>query len=217
MGWVKQVFTDFVTVIGASFLNGLQDQIIDDETTLANKVDKITGKGLSTNDYTDAEKTKLGGIAAGAQVNVKSDWNAQSGDAQILNKPGNATNATPGFMSATDKAKLDALPENSDLEASLGAKLDKRTASGEEVYTHAGTTQGGRSVSSAPAAGAVPVYDANGRLKANAPSASNDVIRKYEHDGLVSDLEAGTEATANLHLGFYLDANGDLCQVETDE
>lgn len=40
------------------------------ETALAGKVDKVTGKGLSTNDYTTEEKTKLTGIAAGAQVNV---------------------------------------------------------------------------------------------------------------------------------------------------
>ena len=33
-------------------------------------VGKETGKGLSTNDYTTAEKEKLSGIAAGAQVNV---------------------------------------------------------------------------------------------------------------------------------------------------
>lgn len=56
-------------------------------TELAKKVDKVTGKGLSTNDYTDAEKSKLAGIAAGAEVNVQSDWNATSGDAAILNKP----------------------------------------------------------------------------------------------------------------------------------
>jgi len=31
----------------------------DVETTLGNKVDKIQGKGLSTNDYTTAEKNKL--------------------------------------------------------------------------------------------------------------------------------------------------------------
>lgn len=31
-----------------------------------NKVDKVIGKGLSSNDYTDAEKTKLAGIAPGA-------------------------------------------------------------------------------------------------------------------------------------------------------
>ena len=112
--------------------------------SLSNKVDKITGKGLSTNDLTDAlksnyntaytnnhthsnkatldtytqteanlsdavikrhthsnktildnttasyttvEETKLSGIAEGAEVNVNSDWNASSGDAEILNKP----------------------------------------------------------------------------------------------------------------------------------
>ncbi len=36
---------------------------------------------------TAAERTKLGGIATGAEVNVNADWNATSGDAQILNKP----------------------------------------------------------------------------------------------------------------------------------
>lgn len=37
--------------------------------------------------YTSAEASKLAGIAAGAEVNVNADWNAISGDAQILNKP----------------------------------------------------------------------------------------------------------------------------------
>ena len=36
---------------------------------IGNKVDKVTGKGLSTNDYTTAEKNKLSGIATGAEVN----------------------------------------------------------------------------------------------------------------------------------------------------
>lgn len=57
------------------------------ETAAANKVDKITGKGLSTEDYSTTEKSKLAGIEAGAEVNVKPDWNAVSGDAEILNKP----------------------------------------------------------------------------------------------------------------------------------
>lgn len=39
-------------------------------TELAKKVDKVTGKGLSTNDYTSAEKTKLSGIAEGANKYV---------------------------------------------------------------------------------------------------------------------------------------------------
>lgn len=39
-------------------------------TDLNSKVDKVDGKGLSTNDYTTAEKNKLSGVASGAQVNV---------------------------------------------------------------------------------------------------------------------------------------------------
>lgn len=56
---------------------------------LANKVDKETGKGLSTNDYTTAEKTKLAGIAAGAEVNVQPNWTQTntSADDYIKNKP----------------------------------------------------------------------------------------------------------------------------------
>lgn len=54
---------------------------------VSNKVDKVDGKGLSTNDYTNAEKTKLAGIAEGAQKNVQPDWNASTGDGAILNKP----------------------------------------------------------------------------------------------------------------------------------
>jgi hypothetical protein len=57
------------------------------DTQDALKVDKVAGKGLSTEDYTSAEKTKLGGIATGAEVNVNADWNSVSGDSQILNKP----------------------------------------------------------------------------------------------------------------------------------
>ncbi len=39
------------------------------EDAIGNKVDKVSGKGLSTNDYTTTEKNKLAGIAAGAEVN----------------------------------------------------------------------------------------------------------------------------------------------------
>ena len=46
--------------------------------------------GLNEGDYlhlTQFEKAKLDGIQSGAEVNVNADWNAISGDAQILNKP----------------------------------------------------------------------------------------------------------------------------------
>jgi len=44
------------------------------------KVDKITGKGLSTNDYTDTEKTKLAGIAEGATNVTKTSDLINDGD-----------------------------------------------------------------------------------------------------------------------------------------
>ena len=49
----------------------------------------VQGKGLSENDFTDALLTKLNGIAAGAEVNVQSDWNQTTSteDDYIKNKP----------------------------------------------------------------------------------------------------------------------------------
>lgn len=52
-------------------------------------VAKESGKGLSSNDFTSENKTKLDGIASGAEVNVQSDWNQTntSADDFIKNKP----------------------------------------------------------------------------------------------------------------------------------
>ena len=54
-----------------------------------NKVDKVAGKGLSENDFTDTDKSKLDGIEAGAQVNVQSDFGETDPlePSFILNKP----------------------------------------------------------------------------------------------------------------------------------
>lgn len=75
---------DGTASVGSETKFAAGDHVHPHDTT---KVDKVTGKGLSTNDYTTDEKNKLAGIAAGAEVNVNADWNATSGDAQILNKP----------------------------------------------------------------------------------------------------------------------------------
>ena len=71
-------------------------------------VAKETGKGLSTNDFTTELKNKLDGIAEGAQVNVKPDWNASAGNAaEILNKPTIPSKTSElhndsGFITTTD-------------------------------------------------------------------------------------------------------------------
>ena len=56
------------SALSASSTNPVQNKIIN--TALENKVDKISGKGLSANDFTDTLKTKLDGIASGANKTV---------------------------------------------------------------------------------------------------------------------------------------------------
>lgn len=53
------------------------------------KLDKVTGKGLTENEFTNAEKAKLAAIAAGAEVNVQADWEQEdsTADDYIKNKP----------------------------------------------------------------------------------------------------------------------------------
>ena len=78
------------------------------------------------------DKSKLNGIASGADANVQSDWNATSGDAFIKNKPDlssvatsgsyddladkpvNVTTTVDGYMSANDKKKLDSVSSDAD-------------------------------------------------------------------------------------------------------
>lgn len=61
------------------------------KTALGNKVDKVSGKGLSTNDFTNTLKNKLDGIAAGAQVNVIEGVNVNGTAVTPTNKIVNLT------------------------------------------------------------------------------------------------------------------------------
>lgn len=120
-------------------------ELLDDTTVdLSGKVDKVAGKGLSTNDYTTAEKTKLAGIAEGANKYVHPSYTAKTsglykvtvdatghvsavaavtkGDITALGIPGQdttypeATTAKAGLMSAADKSKLDGMTIATDAE-----------------------------------------------------------------------------------------------------
>lgn len=83
LGLLKPERSDFFSV---DYQNDNLDKI-DEE--IGNKVDKVEGKGLSANDFSDAEKEKLAGVASGAEVNVQADWDAADtgSDAFIKNKP----------------------------------------------------------------------------------------------------------------------------------
>lgn len=100
------------------------------DDAVSNKVDKETGKGLSANDYTTVEKTKLNGIEAnannyvhpttagnkhipaGGSVGKILGW-AADGTAQWVDDQNtqysDATTSTHGLMSVTDKTKLNGI------------------------------------------------------------------------------------------------------------
>jgi hypothetical protein len=84
---IIQLISDAGGTVSWGDIEGTIADQLDLASALNNKVDVVSGKGLSENDFTDALKTKLDGIEAGAEVNVKADWTATSGDAEILNKP----------------------------------------------------------------------------------------------------------------------------------
>ena len=58
-------------------------------TQIEKKVDKVEGKGLSSNDYTTEDKEKLAKLNVDAEPNVQSDWDVtdDTSDAYIKNKP----------------------------------------------------------------------------------------------------------------------------------
>lgn len=76
LGSYNVTYTDTDNTQKTSILSTLINAI---RTSINNKVDKETGKGLSTNDYTTTEKNKLNGIQAGAEKNVVTSVNGQTG------------------------------------------------------------------------------------------------------------------------------------------
>ena len=74
------------------------DDIIDVlNESIGNKVDKVSGKGLSTNDYTTSDKNKLSSIEQGAQVNTITGI---KGNAESTYRTGDV-NLTPANLGIT--------------------------------------------------------------------------------------------------------------------
>jgi len=77
-GWDKDVSDDF---------DGVYSSLTGKPTTISEAQASAITANTAKVTYPSADASKLSGIAAGAEVNVQSDWNAVSGDALILNKP----------------------------------------------------------------------------------------------------------------------------------
>ena len=114
------------STLSATSTNPVQNKVVNTkfETIQAevdSKVDSIDGKGLSTEDYTTEEKTKLASIAEGAEANVQADWNEAdtSSDAYIVNKP-----TIPSKTSdlTNDSGFLTSIPDEYVTETELTAK-----------------------------------------------------------------------------------------------
>jgi hypothetical protein len=100
------------------------------QTALDNKVDKVNGKGLSTEDFTNAEKTKLTGIATGAQVNTVTSVAGREGEI-ILTKD----DVGLGSVDNTSDANK---PVSTAVQTALDNKVDKVT--GKQLSTEDYTT-----------------------------------------------------------------------------
>lgn len=167
-----------------------------------NKVDKVDGKGLSTEDYTTAEKNKLAGIAAGAEVNVQSDW-AQTNtgaDDYIKNKP---TLGSLAAKSTVIKTDLD-----SAVQASLN-KADTALQSETDPTVPAWAKESTK-----------PAYNL-GEISDTANRCAIHIVHATSEDGITytGTIDGVTELTAGLTImfianvasttsGSFLDING---------
>ena len=115
MGRSIDMTTEYLDKAGATLL------VQKTKAELAKKVDAVSGKVLSTNDYTTAEKNKLAGIAAGAQVNtittVKVNGTALTPDA---NKAVDVTTPTKTSQLTNDSGYQTASQVSSAISTAVG-------------------------------------------------------------------------------------------------
>lgn len=90
-----------------SVLDGVTENV---QSQIDNKVNKVTGKGLSTEDYTTTEKIKLSGIEEGAQKNTVTSVAGKTGEVSLakgdvgLGNVDNTSDANKPISTATQTA-----------------------------------------------------------------------------------------------------------------
>ena len=149
-----------------------------------------------------ADKTKLNGIAAGAEVNVQSDWNATSGDAFIKNKPTNVSQFTndSGYLTTHQD---------------ISGKLDKITSADTYDRVYAISSAGAqvtRNIDLNATGNSLAKRDGSGHIIATDPESSHQVTtKKYVDDALALNQRLSTSLLAN---GTAVTTNADLNTVD---
>lgn len=159
---------------------------------ISGKVDKVSGKGLSTNDYTTTEKNKLAGIETGAQVNTitgvkgNSESSYRTGNVNItaanigLGNVNNTPDSEKSVKSATTATKAtqdgsgNVITSTYATKAEVNAKTDTRNTTGStnstaKLFLVGAETQTSETQTSSNSG----VYMTNGTLTASAVSTSN--------------------------------------------
>lgn len=119
-------------------VTGVEESVKSLSGAIETKVDKVTGKQLSTEDYTTAEKQKLAGIATGAQVNVLEGIQVNSEDVALVSGTKKVNIAVPtGALASKDKVA------EGDLDSALAGKINNKVdqVAGKQLSTNDYTTE----------------------------------------------------------------------------
>lgn len=118
------------TAAELNYVDGVTSNV---QTQLGNKVDKVSGKGLSTNDFTAAYKSKLDGIAAGANAYTLPVAGSAIGG---VKSGGDITVASDGAVSVNDDSHNHVISNVDGLQSALDSKVPtSRAVNGKALTT----------------------------------------------------------------------------------
>lgn len=152
LGKVQKFFNDLKTVAFSGSYTDLSNKpsIPTKTSDLTNDSNFVSDANYvhTDNNFTASEKTKLAGIASGAEANVQANWSQTntSADDFIKNKPSLATVATSGsYNDLSNKPTIPAAQVNSDWNASSGVAeiLNKPSSYTPSSHKHGNIQNGG--------------------------------------------------------------------------
>lgn len=126
---MKKVFLKYLAEKIDELLTKADEQMAT-KSDLAKKVDKVDGKGLSTNDYTTAEKAKLAGIHEGAQRNTVT---SVRGAFELNKQVGDVIITAAGIGLGDANQRLTSLEDNVDTLQGTDSGKSVRTIAAEET------------------------------------------------------------------------------------